>query len=189
MRFTQAEAVLSGAGVAGFFTLLAVLVTHFASRRREHDQRQEQRYWEHEHRLWERRANVFDDVMTEVHKFASVRETVMDSEEFPEYERYLKETDESFPALAGRIELYSTDELLEVHAKMFDTRQAWMAAWRKYASRPLDERLRDADPRWQEFSAQVAASRKADVEVVLMLRKYLHSRVTPPDLTASPNPH
>ncbi|CAM5411523.1 putative protein OS=Streptomyces alboniger OX=132473 GN=CP975_12865 PE=4 SV=1 [Streptomyces alboniger] len=158
-------AALSGTALGALATFSSAWFIQRATTRRER-----------ENRIWERRAQVYDEVMILLRRMAVLREAVLRTGRFPK-----RRTGEPGPVddvvpLLARLEIYASDPLLDACEDMFAARKAWQWAWGAWRTqRDHHPRRSDDDDLWVEFEARARESSEADDVVLRLLRAEMHA--------------
>lgn len=157
VTLNPATAAIIGTTLGAIASISGVLLTQIATSRRER-----------ENRVWSRCMTVYEDAMITVHRLAVLRSGLSETDTWPGGTG-AAETDSH--ALAARLEIYATTEVLEAHWATFTTMRAWMHAWEEWDSQEGDPRVSESDELWREFIRCVKASEESDRQFWITLRK------------------
>ncbi|MGW7073197.1 hypothetical protein ACWGII_37390 [Streptomyces sp. NPDC054855] len=163
MTLNPAIAAIVGTTLGAIASISGVLLTQVATNKRER-----------ENRVWSRCMTVYEDAMITVHRLAELRSELSRTGTWPGGTSSAQ-TDSH--ALAARLEIYATTEVLEAHWATFTTMQAWMHAWEEWDNQEGDNpRVSEADELWREFIRCVEASEESDRQFWITLRKEVRGR-------------
>ncbi|MFJ4833679.1 hypothetical protein ACIP79_27785 [Streptomyces sp. NPDC088747] len=166
MRITPVVAALTGTSLGALASLIAAGITQRATTLRDR-----------ERRLWDRRADAYSDVMATIHTFARLRAYASRTGRLPKSRGRQDEATDSAAALAARIEIYGSEALRGACVRSFDAMQAWMSAWERWHKQGEGHRLpNDEDALWLKFTMCVEESRKADSQLLGLLRDDVHGK-------------
>ncbi|MGV9878291.1 hypothetical protein [Streptomyces sp. NPDC003006] len=165
MGLTPAEAALCGTALGATATFSSAWYIQRATTRRER-----------ENRIWDRRMEVYDEVMIVVRRMADLRETVLRTGAFPERRAGEAAVVDDVVPLLARLEIYATDPLLDACKDMFDAGHEWNWAWGAWRTqRGNNPRRGEDDDLWVEFELTVDKSRESDGIVLDLLRAEVHT--------------
>ncbi|QEV18271.1 hypothetical protein [Streptomyces alboniger] len=169
MALTPAEAALCGTALGALATFSSAWFIQRATSRRERD-----------NRVWDRRMQVYDEVMIVVRRMAELRETVLRTGVFPERrDGEAAVVDDVVPLLA-RLEIYATDPLLDACKGTFEAGHEWNWAWGAWRTqRGNNPRRGEDDELWVEFELAADKAREADGLVLDLLRAEVHREQRP----------
>ncbi|MEV2250678.1 hypothetical protein AB0I94_08890 [Streptomyces sp. NPDC050147] len=158
MTLNPATAAIIGTTLGAIASISGALLTQHATNRRER-----------ENRVWSRRMAVYEDAMITVHRLAELRSELSRTGTWPDGTGAAV-TDSH--ALAARLEIYATTEVLDAHLDTFTAMRAWMHAWEEWDNQEEGHpRVSQSDGLWREFIRCVDASVESDRQFWIILRK------------------
>ncbi|MFJ2773375.1 hypothetical protein [Streptomyces sp. NPDC087300] len=164
MGLTAAEAALTGTALGSLMTFSSAWYIQRATTRRER-----------EHRVWERRRDVYDEAVIVMHRIGHLRDEVEEFGDFPERPAGAPDPLGDMTALVARMDIYGSDELLAACERASEALDGWNWAWGAWhTQQETNPRRSMSDPRWVRFLEAVAASRAAESRVIGLLRAEVH---------------
>jgi hypothetical protein len=163
VHLTPGSAALISSALTGAITLTSAWVAHKATRMRER-----------EHRVWDRRAPVLEDVVVMQRVWAEDRGHALRLD-FQQGESDVTpaETSESFARMYAKLEIYGSDALIAAHEAAFQSMKAWLIAfmdWKQQATTTDQVPPIGTDPLWDRFVDATIQSEQADKLFLLQLR-------------------
>ncbi|MFE0175679.1 hypothetical protein ACFWZ2_25490 [Streptomyces sp. NPDC059002] len=164
MGLTAVEAALTGTALGSLATFSSAWYIQRATSRREH-----------EHRVWARRRDVYDEAVIVMHRIGQLRDHVEEFGKLPERAAGAPDPLGDMTALVARMDIYGSDDLLEACECASEAFNGWNLAWGFWRTRrEVNPRMSASDPRWVRFLESVAASRAAEKRVIELLRAEVH---------------
>ncbi|WP_424570815.1 hypothetical protein [Streptomyces sp. CH-036] len=160
MKLTPATAALLGAGVTGFFTLLAGLSTQWLTRSRDREQR-----------VWEKRAAVYEDVLVLVQRLAQDRQELVRDGAAGDWDPDL--VSENYSRVFAKLEIYGSDGLIKAHKESDAALMQWLTAfvsWRSRAGQNPEIPQPGQNAAWDDFLEKARAAEATDEAFVAKLR-------------------
>ncbi|TQJ85283.1 hypothetical protein FBY22_4043 [Streptomyces sp. SLBN-31] len=168
MQLTTVEATLIGTAVGALASFSSTLLIQRATLARDR-----------ENRIWERRATVYEDALTSVHRGERFRAGVLETGELPEVPAQRGREVEADLVLA-RLKIYGSRRVVNAHASTVAAMTEWItsvAVWKEQAAQGRTP-LRDpaGDPLWAAVLREAARAQKSDLEFVAIVQVEIQTK-------------
>ncbi|MGW6272690.1 hypothetical protein [Streptomyces sp. NPDC055060] len=165
MTLNPATAAIIGTTLGAIASISGALLTQHATNKRER-----------ENRVWSRCMTVYEEAMITVHRLADLRAELSRTGTWPQGVGTGAAVTDSH-ALAARLEIYATTEVLDAHWATFTAMRGWIDAWEEWDSQEGDNpRVSESDALWREFTRRTEESKKADRDFWIILRAEVRGR-------------